>query len=51
MAMILKRQYLTVDQVKKLNEISTERVNFSEHIRRAVDEYLEKQKKQKSVKK
>jgi metal-responsive CopG/Arc/MetJ family transcriptional regulator len=44
MAMILKQIYFTSDQVNKLNEISTERVNFSEHIRRAIDKYLDELK-------
>jgi metal-responsive CopG/Arc/MetJ family transcriptional regulator len=36
--------FLTEDQQKALEKLATERVNVSEHIRRAIDEYLRKQR-------
>lgn len=32
--------YLTQEQVNLLKNLANERVNFSEHVRRAIDEYL-----------
>lgn len=32
--------YLTQEQVNALKNLANERVNFSEHVRRAIDEYL-----------
>ncbi len=33
--------YLTQEQVNALKNLANERVNFSEHIRRAIDVYLD----------
>ncbi len=33
--------YLTQEQVNALKNLANERVNFSEHIRRAIDDYLD----------
>lgn len=33
--------YLTQEQVNALKNLTNERVNFSEHIRRAIDGYLD----------
>jgi hypothetical protein len=50
MVMILKRQYLTSEQVEYLEKVSTDRVNFSEHVRRAIDQYIERLKSEKQKK-
>jgi len=36
--------YLTQEQIDGLKNLANERVNFSEHVRRAVDKYLAGQK-------
>lgn len=33
--------YLTQEQVDALKNLANERVNFSEHVRRAIDDYLD----------
>ena len=35
--------YLTQEQIDSLKNLANERVNFSEHVRRAVDKYLASQ--------
>jgi predicted transcriptional regulator len=50
--MVIKNFYLTTPQIAALEKLAKEKdLSVSELIRRAIDEYLDKQKKNKPVKK
>jgi hypothetical protein len=45
----MKRIHIWLDekeQIEPLKKISTKRINFSEHVRRAIDAYLAKRRKE-----